>query len=136
MLRRAHDFGRTGRYQFEAAIQSAHCDRVRTGVVDWAALRTLHRGLSQIAPSLGAAVSSAAVEAEIDGPEAGLAALDAIDDAALRRFQPFWATRAHLLGLTGRTEQARSAYERAIELTTDASVAGYLGGRLASLANG
>ena len=136
LLRRAHDFGRTGRYQLEAAIQSAHSDRARTGVVDWAALRTLHRGLSQIAPSLGAAVSSAAVEAEFDGPDAGLAALDAIDDPARQRFQPFWATRAHLLGRTGRTDEARSAYEHAIELTTDASVANHLRGRLAALASG
>jgi predicted RNA polymerase sigma factor len=136
LLRRAHDFGPTGRYQLEAAIQSAHCDRARSGVVDWAALRTLHRGLSRIAPSLGAAVASAAVEAEIGGPDAGLVALDALDEHAVRGFQPFWATRAHLLGSSGRTGEARSAYGRAIQLTSDASVAGYLRLRLASLASG
>jgi predicted RNA polymerase sigma factor len=125
-LHRAHGYGRPGRYQLEAAIQSAHCDRARTGSVDWAALRTLHRGLLDMAPSLGAAVSLASVQGEIDGPVAGLAALNAIDDPAVERFQPFWSTRAHLLSHAGRADDARAAYQRAIELTADAGVANYL----------
>src|SRR5215212_277723 len=56
LLRRAHGFGRPGRFQYEAAIQSAHCSR--TGV-DAEALRKLHRALIRVAPSLGAAVASA-----------------------------------------------------------------------------
>jgi len=46
LLHRAHSYRRQGRYQLEAAIQSAHCDRARTGRVDWQALRTLHRGIN------------------------------------------------------------------------------------------
>ena len=133
LLRRAHSASQPGRYQLEAAIQSAHCDRARTGSTDWGALRTLHRGLLGLSPSLGAAVSLAAVEGEIDGPEAGLAALDAIDDPAAQRFQPAWSTRAHLLARAGRARPARQAYGRAIELTNDEGVAGYLRKRLASL---
>jgi RNA polymerase sigma-70 factor (ECF subfamily) len=133
LLRRAHRAGRPGRYQLEAAIQSAHCDRARTGHTDWAALRTLHRGLLSIAPSLGAAVSLAAVDGEIDGPDAGLAALDAINDPAVQRFQPFWSTRAHLLARGGRADEAAQAYRRAIELTTDIGVADYLRARLTAL---
>jgi predicted RNA polymerase sigma factor len=127
LLRRAHGIGRPGRYQYEAAIQSTHCARVRGGQIDWAALRKLHRALQRIAPSLGAAVSLAVVDSEVDGPEAGLRILDAITDPAIERFQPAWTARAHLLAKAGRPEAASEAYRRAIELTTDAGVAQYLG---------
>lgn len=53
-----------GRFQLEAAIQSVHCDRARTGVVDRAALRTLYRGLVQVAPTRGALEALAAVESQ------------------------------------------------------------------------
>jgi predicted RNA polymerase sigma factor len=129
LLTRAHGFGRPGRYQYEAAIQSAHCRRP----VDWPALRTLHRALLRTAPSLGAAVALAAVDAEIDGPDAGLATLEAITDPALPRFQPAWTTRAHLLARAGRPAAAADAFRRAIALSTDAAVADYLGGQLAAL---
>jgi RNA polymerase sigma-70 factor (ECF subfamily) len=129
LLHRAHGFGRPGRYQYEAAIQSAHCN----SPVDWLALRTLHRALLRIVPSLGAAVALAAIDAEIDGPRAGLATLDAITDPALQRFQPAWTTRAHLLGRAGDHTAAAQAYQRAIKLTTDSAVAQYLRGQLAGL---
>ncbi|MFZ0904458.1 MAG: DUF6596 domain-containing protein [Mycobacterium sp.] len=130
LLRRAHGFGRPGRYQYEAAIQSAHCSRP----VDWPALRRLHRALLRVAPSLGGAVALAAVDAEIDGPDAGLQTLDAITDPAAQRFQPAWTTRAHLQARAGRFDEARSAYRRAIELTKDRGVADYLRDRLENLA--
>jgi RNA polymerase sigma-70 factor (ECF subfamily) len=132
LLHRAHGFGRPGRYQYEAAIQSAHCSRP----VDWSALRSLHRALLRVAPSLGGAVALAAVDAEVDGPDAGLQTLDAITDPAVRRFQPAWTTRAHLLAQAGRLDEARSAYRRAIELTNDRGVADYLRDRLESLLAG
>ncbi len=75
----------------------------------------------------------AAVDGELDGPDAGLRALDAIDDPAAERFQPAWTTRAHLLARAGRTEPAAAAYRTAIELTTDPGVAEYLREQLTSL---
>jgi RNA polymerase sigma-70 factor (ECF subfamily) len=129
LLRRAHRFGRPGRYQYEAAIQSGYCSRP----VDWPALRRLHRALLRVAPSLGGAVALAAVDAEVDGPDAGLRALDAITDPAMQRFQPAWTTLAHLLARSGRFDEARSAYRRAIELTKDRDVAEYLRDRLENL---
>ncbi|MGA5466254.1 RNA polymerase sigma factor [Mycobacterium sp. NPDC050041] len=125
LLRRAHDRGRPGRFQYEAAIQSAHCAR-RHGPADLEALRRLHRALMRVAPSLGAAVATAAVEARIDGPAAGLRLLDAITDPAVVRFQPAWTTRGHLLAEAGRTDESAAAYRRAIELTGDAGVAAHL----------
>ncbi len=130
LLRRAHDHRRPGRFQYEAAIQSAHCSRATQGKVDLVALRKLHRALLRVAPSLGAAVASAAVDGEIDGPDAGLRALDAIGDPAVERFQPAWTTRAYLLAEAGRVADAAEAYRRAIELTDDAGVAGHLLRRL------
>jgi predicted RNA polymerase sigma factor len=133
LLRRAHEHRRPGRFQFEAAIQSAHCARVTQGKVDANALRKLHRALLQVAPSLGAAVASAAVDGELDGPEAGLRALDAIDNSAVDRFQPAWTTRAHLLAEAGRGAEAAAAYRRAIELTGDPGLREYLLRRLQNL---
>ncbi|GFG49138.1 DNA-directed RNA polymerase sigma-70 factor [Mycolicibacterium agri] len=122
LLRRAHGFGRPGRFQYEAAIQSAHFTRPR----DLAALRKLYRALLRVAPSLGAAVALAAVEGEIDGPEAGLRQLDAITQPAVERFRPAWTTRAHLLAEAGRSAEAADAYRMAIGLTGDPGVEAYL----------
>ena len=126
LLQRAHGYGRAGRYQLEAAIQSAHCDRARNGRTDWHALRALHRGLVEIAPSLGAVVALAAVDGEIDGPRVGLAALEAIGDPSADAFQPYWATRAHLHARAGQPKAAAGAYSRAIDLTSDGGLRDYL----------
>jgi predicted RNA polymerase sigma factor len=119
LLRRAHALGRTGRFQLEAAIQSAHCARRLSGNTDWGAIRSLTEALLRLSPTLGALVSLASTIAELDGPAAGLSQLDA-SAALLDKFQPAWATRAHLLAELGRAVQADDAYGRAIALTIDA----------------
>jgi RNA polymerase sigma-70 factor (ECF subfamily) len=126
LLARAYAQHRPGRFQYEAAIQSAHCSRVTCGPVDAETLRTLHRALVRTAPSLGAEVALAALDGEIDGPAAGLQALDALTDPAIERFQPAWAVRAHLLARAGRVDEAARGYRRAIEATSDPGVAEYL----------
>ncbi|HEY1531242.1 MAG TPA: DUF6596 domain-containing protein [Galbitalea sp.] len=115
-LRRAHSLGRPGRFQLEAAIQSVHCARRDGGPTDYQALEKLYRALLLVAPTLGAKVSLAAMIGDVHGAAAGLAELDTIDAP---RFQPFWATRAHLLSEIGRDADSRLAYQRAISLTTD-----------------
>jgi RNA polymerase sigma-70 factor (ECF subfamily) len=132
-LRRAQLLGRIGRFQIEAAIQSVHCARATSGVTDAHALLTLHAALLSIAPTLGARVAHAAAVARAQGATCGLAALDAIDVEALPRFQPAWATRAHLLAEAGRVAEAAHAYDRAIALTTDVGSRRYLERRRASL---
>ncbi|WP_234706103.1 RNA polymerase sigma factor [Mycolicibacterium setense] len=129
LLARAHGFGRPGRFQYEAAIQSAHCARN----VDRRALRKLYRALMRSGPSLGAAVALAALDGEIDGPDAGLRALDAITDRSAGGFQPAWVTRGHLLAEAGRVDESVAAYQRAIELTTDDAVRAHLTGRVTGL---
>jgi predicted RNA polymerase sigma factor len=133
-LRAAHARGQLGRFQLEAAIQAVHCARNhgargRDGTTDWATLLTLHRVLHAVAPSLGSGVALAAVTAEVDGPAAGLATLDALLAEAGQqadRFQPAKATRAHLLDRLGRTQEAVAAYESAISLTHDTAERQYL----------
>ncbi|MGA9830632.1 MAG: DUF6596 domain-containing protein, partial [Trebonia sp.] len=131
-LRAAHARGQLGRFQLEASIQAVHCARGRDGTTDWPTLLTLHRILQAIAPSLGSGVALAAVTAEVDGPAAGLAALDALLLEAGQRarlFQPAKATRAHLLDRLGRKEEAVAAYDSAISLTHDTAEREYLQGR-------
>jgi predicted RNA polymerase sigma factor len=143
-LRAAHARGQLGRFQLEAAIQAVHCARNHGarnheagnhgargsgGTTDWPALLALHRVLHAVAPSLGSGVALAAVTAEVDGPAAGLATLDALLAEAgepARRFQPARATRAHLLDRLGRKEEAVAAYESAISLTHDTAERQYL----------
>jgi predicted RNA polymerase sigma factor len=128
-LRAAHARGQLGRFQLEAAIQAVHCARRRAGTTDWPTLLSLHRVLQAIAPSLGSGVALAAVIAEVEGPAAGLAALDALlEDGGphARRFQPARATRAHLLDRLGRSEEAVAAYDGAIDLTHDTAERQYL----------
>lgn len=84
----------------------------------------MYRALSAVAPSLGVTVAQAAVDGEIDGPDAGLAALDRIDGAD--RFQPSWTTRAHLLARRGDLRRAALMYQTAIELTPDPATRAYL----------
>jgi predicted RNA polymerase sigma factor len=122
-----------GRFELEAAIQSVHCARAETGTVDWPALRTLHQGLVAVSPTLGARVALAAATSHVDGPAAGLAELDAIDDPAAGRFQPAWATRAALLAEAGESQAAVAAYEKAISLTTDTPTRTWLEARLAEV---
>ena len=128
-LRAAHTRGQLGRFQLEAAIQAVHCARGRDGATDWPTLLDLHRILHAVAPSLGSGVALAAVTAEVDGPAAGLATLDALLAEAGGRaslFQPAKATRAHLLDRLGRQEEAVVAYESAISLTHDTAERQYL----------
>jgi RNA polymerase sigma-70 factor (ECF subfamily) len=122
-----------GRFELEAAIQSVHCARAVTGDVDWPALRTLYRALVVVAPTLGARVALAAATSKVDGPAAGLAELDDLEEPAAGRFQPAWATRAALLAEAGDARAAGAAYEKAISLTTDAPTRRWLEDRLARL---
>jgi RNA polymerase sigma-70 factor (ECF subfamily) len=115
-----------GRFQLEAAIQSVHADRARTGRTEWGAIAQLYEGLVSLAPTAGALVGRAAAMSEVNGPAAGLALLEELQDEAVRIHQPFWAVRAHLLARLSRAEEARAAYDRAIGLAEDEAVRRFL----------
>jgi len=120
-----------GRFQLEAAIQSVHAQRVRTGETDWEAVTLLYEGLLRHAPTIGARVAHAAALGEARDAEAGLAALDAIPPDEVATYQPYWALRGHVLKALGRAAEAGEAYERAIGLSEDPAVRAFLLGRRA-----
>jgi RNA polymerase sigma-70 factor, ECF subfamily len=125
-LEHASSLKAMGRFQLEAAIQSVHAKRALTGKTDWQAILYLTEGLCRLWSTAGALTNRAAAIGELFGPEAGLAALNAIDSQSIQAFQPAHATRAHLLKLSGKTDEAALAYDRAIGLTTEAPVRRWL----------
>ena len=127
LLRRASAMGEIGRYQLEAAVQSAHVVRRLTGTADWAAIEKLYDALLMLTWSPVVAINRAVAVAETRGAAAGLAALDALsDDVRLAEYQPYWAARAQLLARMGDTQAAGRAYERAIGLESDPAVRRFL----------
>jgi predicted RNA polymerase sigma factor len=134
-LRRASALGFLGRYQLEAALQSAHVYRCRTGQANWAEVVQLYDQLLALAGSPVVAINRALALAEMHGPSAGLAAMPAVaTDARLAEYQPYWAARAALLSKSGAHGEAREAYEIAIGLERDPSVRRFLQQRQAALA--
>jgi predicted RNA polymerase sigma factor len=115
-----------GRFQLEAAIQSAHAHRALNGKTDWDAIALLYEGLLRYAPTIGARVAHAAALAEARDADLGLAALDAIPADTVAAYQPYWALRGHLLKTLGRAAQAREAYDRAIGLSEESAVRDFL----------
>lgn len=138
ILARAAQSGRFGRFQLEAAIQSAHCARLRTGQIDWPAIEKLYQALLSIAPSIGARCSAAAAAAESRGAAAGLSILAEFttDESRVSDYQPYWATKAPLLAAIGDREGALAAYERAIGLCDDGAVRVWLTERAADVRGG
>ena len=133
-LERAVTFRRIGRFQLEAAIQSAHAQRPITGRMDWPSVLQLYEALAQLAPTVGALVGCAAAAGQAHGPVAGLDRLDALPATAVAAYQPYWALRAGLLVRAGRPAEAADACRRATGLTEDPAVRAFLAGRLAALA--
>lgn len=127
VLRRASSAGMIGRFQLEAAIQSAHIDRAQTGSAPWDSIVSLYDALVQLTGSPVASINRALALAEVQGSQAALSSLDEVgSDPRLATYQPYWAVRANLLARTGLNSQARHAYEIAIGLETDPAVRDYL----------
>lgn len=133
LLRAASKAKRPGRYQLEAAIQSAHATRAWKGEADWDAIVLLYAALSELTGSPVARLNAAAAIARRDGPERGLAALDALDVAGLRDYQPYWALTADLMARLGRNEEAWRAYDEAMARERDVAVIRFLSNRRARL---
>jgi RNA polymerase sigma-70 factor, ECF subfamily len=107
-----------GPYQIQAAIQAVHTDAPTFPATDWAQIVALYDQLLAMAPTPVIALNRAIAVAELDGPAAGLALVDALE---LDGYHAFHATRADLLWRLGRPAEAASAYRRASKLSpTDA----------------
>jgi len=126
LLSAAAQSGHPGRFQLEAAIQSVHAQRARTGHTDWEAVALLYEGLVGLAPTVGALVGRAAAVAEVRGAAAGWSQLEAIPSEAVGGYQPYWALAAHLLKGMKRLDKAAAAYSRAIGLCEDPATREFL----------
>ncbi len=127
LLRRASQMQAVGRYQVEAAVQSAHAARRMSGRTNWVAIARLYDALLAITGSPVVAINRAIAIGETEGPAAGLAALDMLaHDPRLAEYQPYWAARAGLLRQNGDMEAAAQAYDRAIGLEADPAVRRFL----------
>ena len=127
LLFRASTMAAVGRFQLEAAVQSAHAARRVTGDTDWAAIAHIYDNLLALSESPVVAINRAIAIAEARGCAQGLAALDALSaDARLAEYQPYWAARAGLLARGGDASAAGLAYERAIGLESDPAVRRFL----------
>jgi len=118
--------GGTGRFQLEAAIQSVHAERGRSGRTEWGAIMLFYEQLVRLSPTLGTRTGYAAAVGEANGAESGLVVLDGIDLDAVSAYQPYWAVRAHLLQRLGKTSEAADAFDRAIGLAEDLAVRQFL----------
>ena len=135
LLLRASTFGSLGRYQLEAALQSAHVERRRTGHANWADVVHLYDALLSLSQSPVVAINRALALAELHGPATALQSLDAISaDPRLADYQPYWAARADVLSRTGARIDAQRAYEIAIGLTRDPAIRRFLQQRQSAIA--
>jgi RNA polymerase sigma-70 factor (ECF subfamily) len=116
-----------GPYVVQAAIASLHMQEPR----DWPQIAALYAELVRITGSAVAELNRAIAVAEVDGPEAGLALVDRLD---LDGYQYYHSTRADLLRRLNRPDEARTEYERALELAHTEPERRFLQRRLAETA--
>lgn len=128
-LLHAAEMNRPGRYQLEAAIQSGHAAARLHSIDNSETIVALYDTLLAVAPSTGAKVGRAAALLKAKRVDDALSALDAIDKTRASRYQPYWATRAHVLAALGDRDGADKSYETAIALSEDDAVRRFLTAR-------
>jgi RNA polymerase sigma-70 factor, ECF subfamily len=114
-----------GRYQILAAINAVHTSARDVRDTDWSQIVALYNQLVRLDRSPIVALNRAIAVAELDGPDVALAAVDRLGDR-LDGYHAFHATRADLLRRLGRGAEARTAYDRAIELAGNTAETAYL----------
>jgi RNA polymerase sigma-70 factor, ECF subfamily len=134
LLRAASRSNAPGRFQLEAAVQSVHAARRRTGQTDWEAVAALYEALHALTGSPVVAVNRAVAVAQTQGAAAGLALLEEVGAAGgLGGFEPYWIAKAELSVIAGHRAEARCAYEIAIGLQADPAARAFLVERLTLL---
>jgi RNA polymerase sigma-70 factor, ECF subfamily len=114
-----------GRYQILAAISAVHTSARDVRDTDWSQVLALYDQLVRLDASPIIALNRAVAVAELDGPQAALAAVDRLEDK-LAGYHAYHATRADLLRRLGRSQQSRAAYDKAIELAGNTAETAYL----------
>jgi RNA polymerase sigma-70 factor (ECF subfamily) len=135
-LSEAAKMNRPGRFQLEAAIQSAHAQRLHGRSVPWDAVLGLYDALIALQPTLGASVARAA---SLHHAGRSIEALESLDDIArslgerIATYQPYHATRAAVLAAISKPAEAVAAYDRAIGLCVDPAARRFLQSRRAAI---
>jgi RNA polymerase sigma-70 factor (ECF subfamily) len=119
-----------GPYQIQAAINAVHSDAATAADTDWGQVLQLYDQLLAIAPNAVVALNRAVAVAEVEGAAPALAIVDALD---LDTYYLFHATRAELLARLERYEAATLAYDRALDLTSNAAERALLERKRASI---
>lgn len=123
-----------GPYQLQAAIAGHHSGARSWDETDWRSIVWLYDRLVQLAPTPVVELNRAVAVAMHHGPEAGLAAIDALADRGdLAHYRYLHAARADLLRRLGRHPEAATAYDQALALTDNEAERHYLSSRRSEL---
>ena len=123
-----------GRFALQAAIAAVHAEASRWEDTDWREVVALYDVLAGVWPSPVVALNRAVAVGMADGPEAGLAAVDALrDEPQLASYSYTAAARADFLRRLGRHDEARASYDEALLLTENDVERDFLLRRLADL---
>ncbi|HKY61169.1 MAG TPA: RNA polymerase sigma factor [Gemmatimonadota bacterium] len=135
LVQRALSSRRFGPFTLQAAIAAVHAEATEAAATDWPQIVALYDVLLRVDPSPVVELNRAAAVAMRDGPEAGLALVDAIlGRGELEGYHLAYAARADLCRRLGRTKEARASYLRALELTRQGPERRFLERRLEELA--
>jgi RNA polymerase sigma factor (sigma-70 family) len=127
--------GRIGPYQLQAAIAAVHDEARRAEETDWREILELYRLLERVSPNPMITLNHAVAVAMVDGPAAGLAMLESLeDDERMAKHHRLEAVRGHLLEMAGDGDAARAAYRLAAQRTTSLPERRYLERRAVRLA--
>lgn len=130
-IQRALGLRRLGPYQLQAAIAAVHAEAQSASATDWPQIVGLYRRLMELTPNPIVALNHAVAVAMSEGPERGLALIDAPGiSERLDQYYLFHSARADLLRRLQRWEEAAAAYRRAIEQTENQVERQYLQRRL------
>jgi RNA polymerase sigma-70 factor (ECF subfamily) len=130
----ALSLGRPGPYQVQAAIAACHATAASAAETDWPAIARLYGQLARLVPSPVVELNRAIAVGMAEGPDAGLALVDALASTGqLASYHLLPATRADLLRRLGRRAEAAEAYRQALGLAATGTERRYLARRLAEV---
>ena len=133
IVRRCLRRNRPGPYQIQAAINAVHSDAPTAAATDWRQILALYDQLATLDPGPVVALHRAVAVAEVEGPAAALALVDALD---LDGYHLLHAVRADLLRRLGREAEAALAYGTALDRTANAAERDFLERRRQALRRG
>jgi len=134
LLEKALKTGRFGSYTLQAAIAAVHAEAESSAATDWRQIVTLYDALVRIQPSPVVELNRAVAIAMSDGPEAGLAHIDAVlEQREMANYYLAHSARADMYRRLGRTAEARASYEKALALTQQEPERRFLAKRLDEL---